>query len=148
MMNSKLSQQRSWNCHESGQFKTIQIQSHNQYASFKLASFLYWLKTYAQVYLIHSRKLINSLSGSVEIVLMSLFLCQDQNLYRLRLAFVRDRRIVEIISLIFKSSSTIHHSSPIMQFHSACYCCCNVQFMLQANIFYSKLSQVPLKNPH
>ena len=67
----------------------------------------------------------------------------SEPLYRLRLAFMRDRRIVEIISLIFKSSSTIHHSSPIMQFHSACHCCCNVQFMLQANIFYSKLSQVP-----
>ena len=73
--------------------------------------------------------------GIDEIVLISLVLCQGQNLYRLSLAFMIDRRIVEIISLIFKSSSTIHHSSPIMQFHSACYCCCNVQFMLQANIF-------------
>ena len=38
MINAKLSQHRSWPCHENGLIKTIQTIPHNLYVSFKLTS--------------------------------------------------------------------------------------------------------------
>ena len=101
-MNTKLSPHRFWPCHENSLIKTIQMLPHNLYVSFKLTSLYCGLR----IILVYPNpqysdaelKLTYRLWGTIGIVFMSPFLWQGQNLCGLNLVFVKDRRVVGMIS--------------------------------------------------